>query len=99
MGKPKKNVSAVGKAFADMTPEEQVEYVAGLEKIAAGKKPEEVDTTFEADGEVYEFNTKSFQLKGEVVDVVQLLKEGATKKFKQVCADLIEMESGFITKK
>jgi hypothetical protein len=38
-------------------------------------------------------------LKGEVVDVVQLLKEGNTEKFDLVCADLVELGSGFITKK
>lgn len=99
MAKRNRNVSAGPKAFADMTEEEQAAYVANLEKVAAGKKSDEVDTTFEADGQTYEFNTKSFSLKGEVVDVVQLLKEGDTAKFDEVCASLVELESGFITKK
>ncbi len=99
MAKKKTNISAAGKAYADMTPEEQKEYVANLEKVAAGKKPEDVDTSFEADGDMYDFNTKSFSLEGEVIDVVQLLKESNTKKFDEVCAKLVDMGSGFITKK
>jgi len=99
MAKPKKNVPAVGKAFADMTPEEQATYVATLEKVAAGKKPEEVDTSFETAKGKYEYNTTCFSLNGEVVDVVQLLKEGNTEKFDEVSTTLEEIGSGFITKK
>ena len=58
-----------------------------------------MDTSFEADDDIYDFNTKSFSLEGEVIDVVQLLKDGDTKKFDEVCATLVEIGSGFITKK
>lgn len=106
MGKKK---AETAKAFADMTPEEQEQFVADLQaknatlaKNLKEKKAAEVDTSFEVDGETYDFDTKKFNLDGEVIDVVELINEdsvASNAKLDKVCARLVEIGSGFITKK